>query len=101
MDEILRNNNDCRSLFFGQFTGKEIISGIGCGIQPIKILLQGRAFYHISKRTVNEVKKNIDGIVSPKIGKQWMWQLSEAEQSRRISNVKIANLSEKMQNPNK
>lgn len=29
----------------------------------------------ISKRTVNEAKKNIDGIVSTKIGKQWMWQL--------------------------
>ena len=31
----------------------------------------------ISKRTVNEAKKNIDGIVSTKVGKQWMWQLSE------------------------
>ena len=31
----------------------------------------------ISKRTVNEAKKNIEGIVSTKIGKQWMWQLSE------------------------
>lgn len=31
----------------------------------------------ISQRTVNEAKKNIDGIVSTKVGKQWMWQLSE------------------------
>ena len=31
----------------------------------------------ISKRTVNEAKKNIEGIVSTKIGKQWMWQLKE------------------------
>ena len=31
----------------------------------------------ISKRTVNEAKKNIKGIVSTKIGKQWMWQLKE------------------------
>ena len=31
----------------------------------------------ISKRTVNEAKKNIEGIVSTKVGKQWMWQLKE------------------------
>lgn len=29
----------------------------------------------ISRRTVNEAKRNIDGIVSSKTGKRWMWQM--------------------------
>lgn len=29
----------------------------------------------ISRRTVNEAKKNIDGIVSSKTGKRWTWQM--------------------------
>lgn len=31
----------------------------------------------ISQRTVNEAKKNIEGIVSTKSGKHWVWQLKE------------------------
>ena len=31
----------------------------------------------ISRRTVNEAKKNISSIVTTKPGKKWMWQLSE------------------------
>ena len=31
----------------------------------------------ISRRTVNEAKKNISAIVTTKPGKKWMWQLLE------------------------
>lgn len=32
---------------------------------------------NISQRTVNEAKKNIDGIKSRKVGKSWAWSIPE------------------------
>ena len=58
---------------------EELIRDMLCGGAPVlcnKIFSAAQA-KGISRRTVNEAKKNIEGIVSTKIGKQWMWQLKE------------------------
>ena len=42
---------------------------------PGEEIVQAAARKQISRRTVNEAKKNIDGIVSRKVGTKWMWSI--------------------------
>ena len=42
---------------------------------PGEEIIQAAARKQISRRTVNEAKKNIAGIVSRKVGTKWMWSI--------------------------
>lgn len=44
---------------------------------PCEEIFQRAQQKNISRRTVNEAKKNISGIVTRKIGKSWVWSLPE------------------------
>ena len=42
-------------------------------------IVRAAARKRISRRTVNEAKKNIAGIVSRKVGTKWMWSIQNED----------------------
>lgn len=74
-DELLCGVNPETKTAAAEELIREILSA-GDAVPADDIFRMGRE-RGISQRTVNEAKKNIEGIVSTKSGKHWVWQLKE------------------------
>lgn len=72
-DELLCGVNPETKTAVAEELIREILSA-GDPIPADEVFRMAQA-KEISRRTVNEAKKNIDGIVSSKTGKRWMWQM--------------------------